>query len=143
MKDNYEDIINLPHFEPKNHPRMSRYNRAGQFAPFAALTGYEEEVKETSRLTNKKIEMDEGLKSILNYKLQIINKYLVDKPLVTITFFVADKKKSGGKYQTITDNILKIDIINKFVILKNKKKIALADILTISSDILNNFDNLS
>ena len=56
IEDNYEDIINLPHYEPKYHPRMSKHNRAAQFAPFAALTGYEEQVKETARLTEKKIE---------------------------------------------------------------------------------------
>ena len=69
IEDNYEDIINLPHYEPKNHPRMSSYNRATQFAPFSALTGYEEQVKETARLTEKKIEIDDGLKEILGNKL--------------------------------------------------------------------------
>ena len=68
MNKNYEDIITLPHYESKKHPRMSLEARSAQFAPFSALTGYEDAVKETARLTDKKIEIDDGLKQILNYE---------------------------------------------------------------------------
>ena len=71
MNKNYDDIINLPHFESKKHPRMSLEARSAQFAPFAALTGYDEFIRETSRLTNERIEIDESLKIILDGKLQI------------------------------------------------------------------------
>jgi hypothetical protein len=136
MKENYEDIISLPHYEPKKHPRMSKYNRAAQFAPFAALTGYKEEVKETTRLTDKKVEDYENLRSTLNSQLQIIDNHIKEKPEVTITYFVADKKKSGGSYVKITGNVKKIDSVDKVVIMIDKKKIPMKDILSISADIL-------
>lgn len=136
QNDNYEDIINLPHYEPKNHPRMSNYNRAAQFAPFAALTGYEEQVKETARLTDKKVEIDEGLRNLINSKLQIIDRNIKSRPEVTITYFVKDKKKNGGCYVTITDNVKKVDSIEKIIVLSDKTKIAMKDILTISGKIL-------
>jgi hypothetical protein len=136
--ENYEDIINLPHYEPKNHKRMSIYNRAAQFAPFAALTGYEENVKEAARLTDKKIEMDEGLKNILNEKLQIINSYIKEKPEVNITYFVKDANKSGGIYVDVTGNVRKIDVNMGVIIMTDRTEIPLDDILSISADILKN-----
>jgi hypothetical protein len=136
MQDNYEDIIDLPHFEPKNHERMTKYNRASQFAAFQALTGYSDEVKETARLTNEKIEIDEGLKNILDYKLQIIASHIKEKPNVLITYFVADTKKSGGSYKTIIGNVKKIDSVNELIIMMNGSEIPICDILTITSDML-------
>ena len=94
MNKNYEDIINLPHYESKKHPRMSLEARSAQFAPFAALTGYEDAVKETARLTDKKIEIDEGLKQILNNKLQYILENNDANPEITFTYFISDKKKT-------------------------------------------------
>lgn len=136
IEDNYEDIINLPHYEPKNHPRMSNYNRAAQFAPFAALTGYEEQVKEAARLTDKKVEIDEGLRNLINSKLQIIDRNIKSRPEVTITYFVKDKKKNGGCYITTTDNVKKVDSIEKIIVLSDNTKIAMKDILTITGEIL-------
>lgn len=134
-KDNYEDIINLPHYEPKGHPRMSMVSRAAQFAPFAALTGYDDAVKETARLTDKRIEIDEGLKIIINNKLQVILDNIKDKPRVTFTYFIYDKKKIGGKYITITERVSKIDKINNYVILADKTKIPINEIINITGDI--------
>jgi hypothetical protein len=136
MIDNYEDVITLPHYEPKNHKRMGISNRASQFAPFAALTGYEDQIKETARLTDKKIEIDETSKNILNNKLQIINNKIKEKPEVSITYFIYDKKKSGGAYTTITGNVKKIDSIEKFIIINENTKIFMKDILSITSNIL-------
>ena len=138
IEDNYEDIINLPHYEPKNHPRMSNYNRAAQFAPFAALTGYEEQVKETARLTDKRVEIDEGLRNLINSKLRIIDRNIKSKPEVTITYFVKDKKKNGGCYTTITGNVKKVDSIEEIIVLSDKTKINMKDILTITGEILKN-----
>lgn len=131
-KDNYDDIINLPHYEPKGHPRMSMESRAAQFAPFAALTGYEDAVKETARITDKRIEIDEGLKIIINNKLQVILDNIKYKPKVTFTYFVYDKKKSGGKYINVTGNISKIDKINNNVILTDKTRIPINEIINIT-----------
>ena len=138
IEDNYEDIINLPHYEPKYHPRMSKHNRAAQFAPFAALTGYEEQVKETARLTDKRVEIDEGLRNLINSKLQIIDRNIKSKPEVTITYFVKDKKKNGGCYITITDKVKKVDSIEEIIVLSDKTKINMKDILTITGEILKN-----
>lgn len=95
--NNYEDIINLPHHVSKKHPQMSIWSRSAQFAPFAALTGYDDAVKETARLTDKRLEIDEGLKNILNNKLQYILENKSLQPEITFTYFVYDNKKSDRK----------------------------------------------
>ena len=129
--DNYEDIINLPHYEPKNHPRMSIESRAAQFAPFAALTGYGDLVKETARLTDTRIELDEEEKNIVNNKLQILQSKIKELPQATITYFIPDKKKVGGKYVTTTGNIKKIDEYKGLIILTNKEEIMISEIIEI------------
>ena len=128
----YKDIINLPHHVSKNHPRMSLNNRSAQFAPFSALTGYSEKIKETARITDKKIELDEGLKTVINKRLQIIKENIKSVPQVTITYFIKDQRKSGGSYKTIITNIKKIDEVNKIFILTNNEKIQIDDIINIS-----------
>ena len=128
----YRDIINLPHHVSKNHPRMSLNNRSAQFAPFSALTGYSEKIKETARITDKKIELDEGLKTVINNRLQIIKENIKSVPQVTITYFIKDQRKSGGSYKTIITNIKKIDEVNKIFILTNNEKIQIDDIINIS-----------
>ena len=134
MKDDYSDIINLPHHTSLNHPRMSMEKRAAQFAPFAALTGYEDLVKETARLTDKRIEIDEGLKQVLNDKLQKINENIKNKSLVTFTYFVPDLKKSGGKYVDYTGTVKKIDTFNGVIIMEDKTKIPIDEIIDIKYD---------
>ena len=128
----YKDIINLPHHVSKNHPRMSLNNRSAQFAPFSALTGYSEKIKETARITDKKIELDEALKTVINNRLQIIKENIKSVPQVTITYFIKDQRKSGGSYKTIITNIKKIDEVNKIFILTNNEKIQIDDIINIS-----------
>ena len=133
--DKYEDIIDLPHYEPKNHTRMSMESRAAQFAPFAALTGYDEAVKETARITDKKIEIDDGLKTLLNNRLQILIDNIKSKPKASFTYFVKDKNKDGGKYITIIGSIKKVDKVKELVILENKTSISINDIINITSDL--------
>lgn len=130
----YDDIINLKHYEPK-HPRMSRYARSAQFAPFAALTGYDEQVKETARLTNKKIELSEDMKYVIDMKLQLIEEHIKEQPEVTILYFEKDKRKSGGKYLEYTGNIKRIDNIEQLLIFKNNKKIFLENIYDITYEL--------
>lgn len=140
MNKNYDDIINLPHFESKKHKRMSIEARSAQFAPFSALTGYEDIVKETARLTDKRIEIDDGLKQILNNKLQFILKNIDLFPEITFTYFVNDNQKSGGKYIEKTGIIKKIDNINGLIILKDKSKIKINDIINITSNLFQKID---
>ena len=132
----YDDIINLEHHISKTHKQMSMQNRAAQFAPFAALTGYEEAVKETARFTEQKIELDEELNNILDEKLRLIQSQLKNTPEITVIYFVPDDKKRGGKYQKITGKIKKIDDYNKFIIFTDGKYIPIKDIIDISGEIL-------
>lgn len=132
----YDDIINLEHHISKTHKQMSMQNRAAQFAPFAALTGYQEAVKETARFTEQKIELDEELNNILDEKLRLIQSQIKNMPEITVTYFVPDDKKRGGKYQKITGKIKKIDDYNKFIIFTDGKFISIKDIINISGETL-------
>ena len=136
--NNYEDIINMPHHVSSKRVPMSLEHRAAQFAPFSALTGYNEKIKETSRITNKKIELEEENKIKINLKLQILNSELKNTPEITITFFENDKSKEGGKYITLTTYIKKIDTYQKTITLENNRKILFDNIYNIQSKIFNN-----
>lgn len=137
--NNYEDIINLPHHISSKRPQMSKEQRASQFAPFSALTGYEDAIKETARLTNRKIDVDDGLREILNNKLNIIEENIKNKPEVSITYFIPDKKKDGGEYTTITGIVRRIDEVNNLIIMEDKSKIDMNDILNITCEIFKNY----
>ena len=106
---NYDDIIDLPHHVSETHPPMSRADRAAQFSPFAALTGYDAAVRESARVTEQRIELDEGVKAELNARLNCILEHLPEHPQVSITYFVPDEKKSGGAYRTVTGAVRKLD----------------------------------
>ena len=127
----YDDIINLPHHVSKKHPRMSLEARSAQFAPFAALTGYDEIIRETARLTNQRIEVNEELKAILDEKLQILREQIHTKPNVTITYFVPDLKKDGGKYVTVTGNVIKIDNYKQKILLEKNIQVPISEIIEI------------
>ncbi len=129
----YDEIINIPHFDPVNHKRMSMVERSAQFSPFAALTGYTESVKETARLTKGKIELSEDMKYEIDMKLQLIEEHMSEKPEVSVLYFVKDKKKSGGDYIEYTGRIRRIDKVNGKIIFMDKKVIDLNDILYIDS----------
>ncbi len=136
---NYDDIINLPHHVSKNHPQMSRYNRAAQFAPFSALTGYEESINEAGRYVTNKIELDDSNKEEINFKLNILNNLINQRNQVTFIFFSKDKLKNGGSYKTIKGILKKYDEINKLIILEDKTKIYIDDIFSIKSPIFDNY----
>lgn len=131
MANKYDDIINLPHHISKKHPRMSLEDRSAQFASFAALTGYEDAINETSRITNDRIELDEELKLILNRKLQEIKKKINKKNNITITYFIPDSKKTGGRYVTTRGIVKKIDEYKRIIILEDKKEILISSIIEI------------
>ena len=132
QNDNYEDIINLPHHTSKKHPRMSLEARSAQFAPFAALTGYDEVLIETARLTKERIEIDETMKVIIDSKLQSIKEHLKEMPLITFMYFVPDLKKDGGEYITRTGKVKKIDLFKDVLILEDKAEIPIKEIVDIS-----------
>ncbi len=131
----YDDIINMPHHVSSKHPQMARENRAAQFAPFAALTGYDASVKEEARLTGERIQLTDEQVSALNSKLAYLQDKIADEPLVVITYFVPDAKKLGGEYVTIEGIIHRIDDIEGVITLADKKKIAMTEILSIEGDV--------
>ena len=117
--EEYDDIINLPHHVSKNHPPMPMMNRAAQFAPFAALTGYDAVINETGRLTDGFIELDENKKELLSRKIAELLEEIDERPLVTITFFKPDKRKAGGSYSTVSGQLKKVDEFNQVLVMEN------------------------
>ena len=105
MMDKYAHIIDLPHHVSKVRPQMTMYQRAAQFAPFAALTGHSAAISETARLTDKAIELSESECEVLNQKITLLLAHLDEHPYVCITYFVPDSRKEGGKYTTHSGSI--------------------------------------
>lgn len=132
----YEDIIHLPHHQSTKRKHMSMHDRAAQFSPFDALTGYDEAIQETARLTDSEIELEENELDILNAKLQIILEHIHEHPLITITYFEKDEKKSGGAYLTLTDNIKKIDDVDHVLFFQNGERVHLEQIVDIQCQLL-------
>lgn len=133
-KNIYDDIIHLPHHVSEVHPHMSVSNRAAQFAPFAALTGYGDMIKETARQTETKPELSEDEKQELNYKLQMAVFVPGEKPEVTITYYVADKKKPGGFCRHIRGRIQKADTDRGKLIMESGEQIELESVVNIGID---------
>ena len=131
----YEDILNLPHHVSKTRPQMSMLDRVAQFSPFAALTGYDDAIKETGRLTDEKIEMDEDRKAALDMKQAYLIEMIDEQPEISITYFLPDAKKSGGAYVTVTGNLKRFDEYERLLILTDGKKIPMDDIADIESDL--------
>lgn len=131
--EKYDDIIHLPHPVSEKHPRMPMLDRAAQFSPFAALTGYEEAIYETGRLTEGKTELDEEEKVILERKQRLLLEKLYERPTLTVTYFVPDEKKSGGRYVTKTGSLKKFHLLEKWMLLTDSTKIPLENVKNIES----------
>ena len=127
----YDDIIGLPHHVSSTRPHMPMLDRAAQFQPFRALTGYEDAVQETARYTDEKVELTEDEKALLDVELQRLSDDIASRPQVTLTCFRPDKKKSGGAYVTTTGRLKKIDDIEGALILASGERIVIEDILDI------------
>ena len=132
---NYDDIIGLPHHVSEVHPQMGRIDRAAQFSPFAALTGYEEALKETERLTDIKRELGEDEARILDEKLRIIDERIGEGPEVSVTYFEPDERKTGGRYITVKDVIKRIDHQRMELVLEKGTRILAREITGLESDI--------
>ena len=127
----YDDIINLPHHVSKEHPQMSIYMRAAQFAPFAALTGHESAIMETARITDSQIELDEEEKRVLDTKLNLLREHINEQPQISVTYFMPDERKSGGCYQTYTGRLRIIDDYEHKLVMMDEKEIILSSIFKI------------
>ena len=139
----YSDIINKSRPVSYRHKKMSNYERAAQFSPFAALTGYDDAIVETARLTDSRIEPDEAAINILNEKFAILREMLNNKTYdvsdtsckVTVTYFVQDELKEGGHYERYSGYVRTIDDYDRILIMHGGKNIKIADIIDIIADI--------
>ena len=137
---NYDDIIDLPHHVSTTRPRMTNMDRAAQFSLFAAVVGYDAAVKETARLTDARIEMDENSKTILNEKLQMILEHSDRNPEIMITYFVQDSKKAGGAYVSTTGILKKVDAYEQVLVMRDGTRITLSDIFEIEGELFGSMD---
>ncbi|MCI5759819.1 MAG: YolD-like family protein [Eubacterium sp.] len=131
----YEDIVNLPHPVSRYHVPMPLIQRAAQFAPFAALTGYDEAIEETGRQTDDRVALSESEIAILNRKLQILEQILDRRPEVTITYFVPDLRKKGGSYHTVSGSLEKIDAQHQRIVMRSGEVISMGQLIGIEGDI--------
>ena len=150
QKNPYEDILRLPHHKAANRPHMSMHDRAAQFSPFAALTGFDGVIAETGRRTDQKVELSEYQMTLLAQKLTLIDDAIQDgyHPVVTVVYFVPDTKKDGGSYQKYTGKVRQIDSVErKLVFLADNnrsagKEISIEDVLEIHDDLVDYMDDI-
>jgi TPP-dependent indolepyruvate ferredoxin oxidoreductase alpha subunit len=140
-KHPYQDIMNLKHPVSTNHEHMSVHDRAAQFSPFAALTGFEGAIKETARLTDHKMELDETAKIILDEKLRILQEHLSKQQEIEFEYFRSDELKAGGSYVTVRGAVKKIDTHQREVVMINGIRIPIEEIVDIRSDIFQVMDD--
>ena len=131
----YEDIINLPHHVSTTRPHMSVYDRAAQFAPFAALTGHDVAIKEKARLTRERLDLDEEAKQLIDASLQRIRRNMDSHPDITLTYFLPDERKEGGEYITLSGKVNKIDEYSHLIFLDNGTTIPIKEIISIEGDL--------
>jgi hypothetical protein len=131
MKEDYSDIINMPHHVSRNHPQMPMEARAAQFAPFAALTGYDAVIHETARLTDRQVELEEYDNERLNRKFAELMVNLDNHPEITVFYFLSDERKAGGSYITASGTVKKIDTYEHLLWMDDGTKIPIADIVDI------------
>ena len=137
MSENYDDILHLPHHISKTRPRMSRQNRAAQFSPFAALTGYEAVIRETARLTDYRTELTEDEMAELDARLRLAVELDAE---VTVTWFKSDAFKDGGSYISTAGHIEKVDELNHILIVGNGIRIPIQEITAIDGVIFNSIN---
>ncbi len=135
MTGAYDDIINLPHHVSATRPRMTAMNRAAQFSPFAALTGYDAAIKETARLTDKRLELDEYSKDALSHRLQTVADRIKERPEIAIAYFLPDAKKNGGAYLAAVGSVKKIDDYERVVVMTDGTAIPIDEIISIEGQV--------
>lgn len=131
----YDEIINFPHHVSKTRPQMPMSDRAAQFSPFAALTGYDSAIKETGRLTDEKIDLDEESLTALNMRYQMLTDALEERPEVRITYFKPDERKAGGAYVTTAGAVRKIDDFEQTIIMQDGTRIPMDDVLSLEGEL--------
>ena len=140
MNGKYDEIMGLPHHVSKTRPQMPMSDRATQFAPFAALTGYDSAIKETGRLTDERIELDVEALSALDMKYQLLMEALDEAPEVTITYFQPDERKAGGKYVSAVGAVKKIDDFERRITMRDGTRIPTDDVLSIDGELFSSLE---
>ena len=135
MDSKYDEIINLEHHVSKTRPQMPMSDRAAQFSPFAALTGYDDAIRESGRLTDGRTEFEENYLDALNMKFRLLLEHLDDLPEIRVTYFRPDDLKSGGAYLDVVGTVKKIDEYERLMVMTDGTKLPLDDIVDISGDI--------
>ena len=138
--EKYREIIDLPHHVSKTRPQMPMSDRAAQFAPFAALTGYDSAIKETGRLTGERVELDVEALSALDLKYQLHIEALDEAPEVTITYFQPDERKAGGKYVSAVGAVKKIDDFERRITMRDGTRIPMDDVLSIDGELFSSLE---
>lgn len=132
MIDRYDDIIRLPHHVSARHPHMPIADRAAQFMPFKALSGYEDDITEETRLTQQRIELTEGEQELLDQQLQLLGERLAEeRPEVRVVCFVPDTRKDGGAYQTLRGRVKRLDPVEGVMVFDDGQRVRFADIYSI------------
>ena len=140
MNGKYDEIMGLPHHVSKTRPQMPMSDRAAQFAPFAALTGYDAAIKETGRLTDERIELDVEALSALDMKYQLLMEAHDEAPEVTITYFQPDERKAGGKYVSAVGTVKKIDDFERRITMRDGTRIPMDDVLSIDGELFSSLE---
>ena len=140
MNRKYNEIMGLPHHVSKTRPQMPMSDRAAQFAPFAALTGYDAAIKETGRQTDERNELDVEALSALDMKYQLLMEALDEAPEVTITYFRPDERKAGGKYVSAVGAVKKIDDFERRITMQDGTKIPMDDVLSIDGELFSSLE---
>ena len=135
----YDDIINQPHHTSQNHARMSISDRAAQFSPFAALTGYDDAVRETARLTDERIVLEEDERQALDERFLFLRAHLADRHRVTFTYFKPDLKKAGGAYASVSGIVRRVDDVERQIIMEDGTVIYLDAVSAIDGDLFSDF----
>ena len=140
MNGKYDEIMGLPHHVSKTRPQMPMSDRASQFAPFAALTGYDAAIKDTGRLTDERIGLDVEALSALDMKYQLLMEALDEAPEVTITYFQPDERKAGGKYVSAVGAVKKIDDFERRITMRDGTRIPMDDVLSIDGELFSSLE---
>lgn len=140
MNQSYDDIINLAYPIPTKHPRMSAADRAAQFSPFAALTGYDDAIAEAGKLWHKKVKLESSAVEELNRKIQFLAEHIAEKPEITVTYYLRNPYKVGGAYFTKTGILKKVDNYQHFLLCTDGTCILMDDIYSIDAELLSNFE---
>ncbi len=138
MRD-YDDILHLPHPVSSTRRRMTAEERAAQFAPFAALTGFGAVIVETARTTDARIELDEYGRERLDARLRTLQEALADEPVVTVTYFVPDERKEGGAYVTVQGAVKKLDVYERQIVFTDGRAVSFDDLYALDGAV---FDDM-